>query len=135
LSASNIPAEFCSNIWATKKPRASLPRSLPKNLLLYADEAPLSQPAAEVLKKSLFSNSTASLNLTASPMNVTAAFIASKVSENFPPRDQSTYMSHVYADQKGIEGWNEIGAPLAKLYKSLNNGASPPAGDPPGNIS
>jgi len=44
-------------------------------------------------------------------------------------------MPHVYADQRGIEGWNEIGVPLAKLHKPLNNGASPPAGNPPGNVS
>jgi hypothetical protein len=43
-------------------------------------------------------------------------------------------MYYVYSDQNSVELWNEVGAPLAELYASNNNGAFPPA-DPAVNLS
>jgi hypothetical protein len=101
---------------------------------LYADEPILTQPAAEALKQAFFANLASLLNLTTSSVNVTAEFLAANVSETSPAEDMTTYMAYVYSDQNSVEGWDEIGAPLTELYKSLNNGASPPV-DPPVNIS
>jgi hypothetical protein len=92
-----------------------LPATLPKNLLLYADEAPLSQPVAEALKQAFFANITSFLNLTTSSVNVTAEFIASNVRETSLPPNQSVYMAHVCGDQNSVEGWDQIGKPLTEL--------------------
>jgi hypothetical protein len=123
------------DIWTKNKPLAPLPQSLPKNLLMYTDQPPISQPAVETLIQEFFANITAFFNMTTSSVNVTETFLASNVSETSPPQDQVEWMFHVYADQNSVEGWDQIGSPLTDLYKSLHNGASPPAGDPPVNIS
>ena len=124
-----------SRHWTGSTSLSPAPSTFATNLLLYADEAPLTQPDAEALKQAFFTNVTKALNLTTSSINITSSFLSYNVSQTSPPTDVADFMQYVYSDQNSVEGWDEIGKPLTQLYQELYAGASPPAGDPPVNIS
>ena len=115
--------------WSADTPLADAPTTLPSQLQFWADEAPLSQPAAEAMKQNFFSNVTAVLNMTTFSRNLTASHI-----ETFGTGNFSEYYSTVYGDQNSVQFYDEIGAALIEAYGALNDGAFPPS-DPVVNLT
>ncbi|KAJ4362935.1 hypothetical protein N0V83_010052 [Neocucurbitaria cava] len=111
--------------WAKDTPLEDAAESpLPSNLLYYADEPALTQPAAESLKLQFFANVSAALNMSTSSVNVTEAWLENGPSGGEP---MATYMSYVYSDQNSIEFYDKIGKELDELYSAYNNGSHFPS--------
>jgi hypothetical protein len=97
---------------------------LPTNLLCYADEAPLTQPAAKTMVSHFFANVTAALNMSNSSINITQTWAATG-----PSADESIaeYINYVYSDQNFIQFYEHIVKNLSALYALHNNGSHFPA--------
>jgi Asp-tRNA(Asn)/Glu-tRNA(Gln) amidotransferase A subunit family amidase len=121
-------------VWAKDTPLEKALTKFPTNLQYLQDQfTPLTQPAAETIKIELFDKVASALNMTTTAVNVTASWYENDVTEGLN-ESIIDYMYYVYSDQNSVELWNEVGAPLAELYASNNNGAFPPA-DPAVNLS
>ncbi|CAO2652731.1 Nn.00g021420.m01.CDS01 [Neocucurbitaria sp. VM-36] len=116
--------------WAKDTPlEDAADSSLPTDLLYFADEPKLTQPAAETMKLQFFANVSAALNMSTSSINVTKTWLENGPSGGEP---MSTYMSYVYSDQNSIQFYDQIGKELDELYSQFNNGSHFPS-DPPVN--
>lgn len=117
--------------WAKDTPleEAAEQSSFPSNLLYYADEPKLTQPAAEAMKLQFFANVSSALNMSTSSVNVTQTWLETGLSSN---QSISTYMTNVYSDQNSIQFYEQIGKELEELYSAYNNGSHFPS-DPPVN--
>lgn len=124
-------------VWTEGKALAPAPTTLPKKLLRYADQiTKISQPEVDEMIETFFSNVASMLDMETTSVNMTASFLAANVSESDPPQAMAEFMGTVYLDQNSVQGWDEIGAPLAAAYGQIPGqiGAFPPV-DPPVNVS
>jgi Asp-tRNA(Asn)/Glu-tRNA(Gln) amidotransferase A subunit family amidase len=118
-------------VWLNSTTVAMQQPVLPTTIQYWADEAPLTQPAAEALKQAFFANITQALNLSSTSVNLESSFnthIANTSSFN-------EYYWTTYQDQNSAQSWDQIGAPLAAAYALKHGeGAYPPA-DPSVNLT
>jgi Asp-tRNA(Asn)/Glu-tRNA(Gln) amidotransferase A subunit family amidase len=117
-------------VWLDSTTIAVEQPALPTTIQYWADEAPLTQPAAEALKQAFFANVTLALNLSSMSVNLTSSF-------NMHITNTSTFNEYywtTYQDQNSAQSWDQIGAPLAAAYALKHDGAYPPA-DPSVNLT
>jgi Asp-tRNA(Asn)/Glu-tRNA(Gln) amidotransferase A subunit family amidase len=118
-------------VWLNSTTVAMEQPALPTTIQYWADEAPLTQPAAEALKQAFFANITQALNLSTTSVNLTSSF-------NTHITNSSTFNEYywtTYQDQNSAQSWDQIGAPLATAYAAKHGeGAYPPA-DPSVNLT
>jgi hypothetical protein len=120
--------------WAKGTPLEQVPTKFLTNLQYLQDQfTPLTQPEAEAMKLEFFDKVASTFNMTTTTVNVTASWYENDVTEGLN-ESITGYMYYVYSDQNSVELWNEVGAQLAELYASNNNGAFPPS-DPAVNLS
>ncbi|CAH0046123.1 unnamed protein product [Clonostachys solani] len=124
-------------VWADGKPLAPSPEVLPRKMLRYDEQAAFTQPAAAEMIKNFFVHMARVLDLSDNQsVNITKRFLDSNVSETASPQTPAVWMNNVYSDLNNVQGWDEIGAPLATAYGEIpgREGAFPPI-EPPVNMS
>jgi hypothetical protein len=94
-------------------------------MLIPSDNNNLTLPAAEAIKQDFFAKMASALDLSVSSINTSASWLADGLNgtATIPLAD---YMYNVYPDLNAVQGWDEIGAPLAELYAAYNDGAYMP---------
>jgi Asp-tRNA(Asn)/Glu-tRNA(Gln) amidotransferase A subunit family amidase len=104
--------------------------ALPTTIQYWADEAPLTQPAAEALKQTFFANITQALDLSSTSVNLTSGHNTHVTNVSF-----NEYYYTTYQDQNSAQSWDQIGAPLAAAYAAKHGDDAYPPLDPVVNMT
>lgn len=118
------------HVWLNSSTIAIEQPALPTTIQCWADEQPLTQPAAEALKQAFFANVTQALNLSSTLVNLTSSFNKHVTNISF-----NEYYYTTYQDQNSAQSWDKIGAPLAAAYALKHGDRAYPPLDPSVNMT